>query len=280
LIPDQAEKLRILTSDSVNETEVIPNAISVISGKGGTGKTFFSVNFAQEISETGKKVLLVDLDINFANVHLALNIEPKFTLFDYFTGRVLFEEIIFNYNSHLDLILGESGNFEYQPDESDIEKLIKKISKISQNYDFIIFDNSPGISDKIITTVRFSEFPLLVVNPEITSVLDSYVVLKAFKKKKIDKKSLILINKNVDEKSSNLTFENLSKATRKFLKVDPDFLGSIPYDASVQQAFSEMRMLREFAPQSQSLKEIKSIVGKFTKKNQLANIHQSMLKSI
>ncbi len=277
---DQAEKLRLLSLRQAKGEIKIPNAFSVISGKGGTGKTFFAVNAAFQLSRKGEKVLLVDFDFNFANVHLFLNAEAKFTIADYLQSKVLFEDIVLSYNENLDLIIGENGNFEVDYDARRIESLIRKIEKISERYTVVIFDNSPGISDELFLTVKSSRFSVVVINPEITSVLDSYVLLKAFRKKKISVAPLVVVNKNIDEGTGRTTFENFSKAAKKFLKIQPEFLGTIPFDENVTKSILEMKTLVEFAPKSPATNAIDLIAEKITKKNQLANIQHSSLKAI
>ena len=57
--------------------------VSVFSTKGGVGKTFIATNLAVSLSrDSGKKVVLVDLDLNFGDIGVFLNLDPKRTLGD------------------------------------------------------------------------------------------------------------------------------------------------------------------------------------------------------
>ena len=53
------------------------NILAVASGKGGVGKTFFSVSLAQALTKMGKNVLLFDGDLGLANVDVQLGLMPK-----------------------------------------------------------------------------------------------------------------------------------------------------------------------------------------------------------
>ena len=68
--------------------------IAVTSGKGGVGKTFVSANLAAALTRHGLKVLVLDADLGLANLDVVLNLYPKVTLHDVFTGRSTLEEAI------------------------------------------------------------------------------------------------------------------------------------------------------------------------------------------
>ncbi|HPW84827.1 MAG TPA: P-loop NTPase, partial [Rhodoferax sp.] len=60
--------------------------VAVTSGKGGVGKTFFSANMAASLAKRGLRVLVLDADLGLANLDVVLNLYPKITLHDVFTG--------------------------------------------------------------------------------------------------------------------------------------------------------------------------------------------------
>lgn len=68
--------------------------IAVTSGKGGVGKTFVSANLAAALAKRGQKVLVLDADLGLANLDVVLNLYPKITLHDVFTGKAKLEEAI------------------------------------------------------------------------------------------------------------------------------------------------------------------------------------------
>jgi flagellar biosynthesis protein FlhG len=61
--------------------------IAITSGKGGVGKTFVSANLAAALTRRGQRVLVLDADLGLANLDVVLNLHPKITLHDVFTGK-------------------------------------------------------------------------------------------------------------------------------------------------------------------------------------------------
>ena len=68
--------------------------LAVTSGKGGVGKTFLSANLAAAFARRGERVLVLDADLGLANLDVVLNLVPKITLHDVFTGKAALEDAI------------------------------------------------------------------------------------------------------------------------------------------------------------------------------------------
>ena len=68
--------------------------IAVTSGKGGVGKTFVSANLAAALAKRGHRVLVLDADLGLANLDVVLNLYPKITLHDVFSGTASLEEAV------------------------------------------------------------------------------------------------------------------------------------------------------------------------------------------
>ncbi|MFN7198025.1 MAG: P-loop NTPase, partial [Hylemonella sp.] len=68
--------------------------LAITSGKGGVGKTFVSANLAAALARRGLRVLVLDADLGLANLDVVLNLYPKTTLHDVFTGKAKLDEAI------------------------------------------------------------------------------------------------------------------------------------------------------------------------------------------
>ncbi len=272
---DQAQRLRYM----LNYEPVVPRSekiISIVSGKGGTGKTFFSINFAYQLAKRDYRVLLVDLDFNLANIHLFLDETPENTIFDFMLNRATIDDTIVNYSKNLDVIYGDSGSLSItNVTEEQILSFLRKIISLKDRYDYIIFDNSAGVSPNIFTILSASGKLIIVANPEPIAVIDAYVVFKIMKKNKIKTESYVLLNKSEDKLDGQTAYENLAKASEKFLKVKPSYLGYIHFDKIVDESIRAQTIISISLPEHHITKSIEKITDEFVKKNQLANIGQT-----
>ncbi|NHZ71437.1 MAG: AAA family ATPase [Proteobacteria bacterium] len=87
--------------------------IAITSGKGGVGKTFLSANLAAALTRRGLRVLVLDADLGLANLDVVLNLYPKLTLHDVFTGRCTLDEAIVKAPGGFSVLLAGSGMVEY-----------------------------------------------------------------------------------------------------------------------------------------------------------------------
>lgn len=252
--------------------------ISVCSGKGGTGKTFFSANFADQLSKLDFKILLIDLDLNFSNLNIMLNQTSDHSIANFFEQKNSLEEIIIHYSSHLDLIFGDSGRADYPRISREIlDYFFYSLSRIQPGYDYIILDSSAGADELVLHQLIKSDLNIIVTSPEPTAVMDAYVVIKMLKENGSDAKKFVIVNKCADSADCESAFGNLSTAVKHFLEEEIDLLGSISFDSAVYKSIMHQELLSIYAPQSQSILEIGSICSRFKKIEQVANNNQSLL---
>ena len=77
-----------------SERSIVPNLITVASGKGGVGKTWFASTLAHTLAFRGKRVLLFDGDLGLANIDVQLGLTPEHDLGSVIAGRIEFEDAV------------------------------------------------------------------------------------------------------------------------------------------------------------------------------------------
>lgn len=258
-----------------------PKIISVCSGKGGTGKTFLSLNFGYKLSRLNKKVLIVDLDFNLSNLHLLLNQTSENPISNLFLQKSSFEELIFRYTENFHLIFGDSGSSDFPKMNNDLlEYFFIHLDYISQFYDYIILDSSAGANELTIYQLTRSDVNLIVASPEPTAVMDAYVLIKLITENIDNAKNLIVINKADNKEEGELAFQNLSTAVKHFLKTDIILLGIVGYDRLVYKSIVEQELLADSYPNSVAALEIDELAHRFLKIAQVANSNQSYFSSL
>ncbi len=160
------------------EEESGSRIISIMSNKGGVGKTHVSTNLAKVVADTGKKVLLIDADLGNADISNKLALFPEFTLYDFLLGDTSLESMIEKTAYGFDLIGGSSGEFKLANiNYIQRTKFIRGFRKVSEGYDFTIFDLSAGISNTVTDFALASDETLIITTPQ--DIIAGYACIKA-----------------------------------------------------------------------------------------------------
>jgi len=118
--------------------------ILITSSIPGEGKSFIAANLAVSLALTGKKVVLVDLDLNNPSLGKILKVDEEFGISDYLTGEKEPEEIIKRLAVHENLFFVPPGSLPAGPSELLLNGKVKDIISYLENiFDFVIIDTSP-----------------------------------------------------------------------------------------------------------------------------------------
>ncbi|HIE33818.1 MAG TPA: septum site-determining protein MinD [Candidatus Altiarchaeales archaeon] len=163
--------------------------IGVVSGKGGVGKTTFSINLAAALSEFGQESIVIDLDVQNPNISLQLGIPPMpLTLQDALEGNVKINHSIFYHPVGLKVIPSSIAMVDKKR-EHDLSKLKKILRELD---DIIILDSPPGMDNTVKSVIDCSDMVMVVTNPEIPAVTDALKVIKLAKEMRKDNIGVIL----------------------------------------------------------------------------------------
>jgi flagellar biosynthesis protein FlhG len=124
-------------------------------------------------------VLVLDADLGLANLDVVLNLYPKITLHDVFTGKATLEEAIIQAPGGFSVLLAGSGMVEYSRLTPEVrDKFLSIISGLVPHYDVVLLDTGAGISDVVLFAVSLASEVLMVATPEPTSLTDAYATIK------------------------------------------------------------------------------------------------------
>ena len=177
---DQAAVLRNLVKDKEEgKTPLDTRILTVTSGKGGVGKSNFSLNFALSLQKLGKKVLVFDADIGMANLDVLMGIPAPYSLYHLFTGSKSMRDIIQLGPAGLHFVAGGSGFRELlNLSERQLMDADEQMGRLQGEYDFILFDTGAGLSRESERFIQAAHETIVVTTPEPTSIADAYALVK------------------------------------------------------------------------------------------------------
>ncbi|WP_430882773.1 MinD/ParA family protein [Fusibacter sp. JL216-2] len=246
---DQAQRLReiiysskLQRSASKDSAPTVRDAriITVSSGKGGVGKTNFTVNLAIALSRLGKNVSIIDADLGLANIDVVLGLVPKFTLSHVIRNEKEIKDIILDGPNGIRVISGGSGVTDLvNLDTEEIARLIESLEFLNDDSDYILIDTGAGLSRSVISFIEAASDVVMVITPDPTSITDAYAVIKNIASE--DKNIKVVVNRVDSNKEGQNVFFKLNSAAKKFLNVELDNLGYIYEDNNVKKAVRSQR---------------------------------------
>jgi flagellar biosynthesis protein FlhG len=247
---------------------------AVSSGKGGVGKTFVSANLAAALAARGERVLVLDADLGLANLDVVLNLTPKVTLHDVFTGKHTLDEALIEVSSGVTVLLAGSGMVEYSRLTPEVrDKLIETLNAVAPRFDRVLLDTGAGISDVVLYTVSLADEVIIVVTPEPTSMTDAYATIKVLASIQRRRAIRIVVNQRVDGTDARNVTAQLQQVIDRYVSPGLDkpltleLIGDVPNDASVRDAVRRRQLLVDCFPGSPAAKAVAAIAVKMGRVN-------------
>ncbi len=236
--------------------------ISITSGKGGVGKTTITVNLANCLAALGKKVLILDGDMSLANVDIFLKSSTRSSLHDFLSDQVSLSDILVKYTRNIHILPGASGLFEMTQLNAFQKKMILDgVSQLEESYDYLLIDTASGISDDVLYMSSAAQDVYVVVQPDPSSLTDSYALIKLLHQKYRKKNFTILSNLVLNDQEGLHLFNRINSVTSKFLNISLHYGGAVPFDLKMRQATHQQELITNVAPQSLSSLGIKQVAA-------------------
>lgn len=202
---------------------------TLASGKGGAGKTTATVNIGTCLAQFGKNTIIMDADIGMANLGLALGLEDvPVTLHEVLAGKAHVHDAIYEGPAGVKVV---PSGISLQGFQQANPELLRDVLKDLVNVcDFLLIDAPAGISRDGIIPLAVADDVILIVNPELSSIVDAL-------KTKILTEVVgghvfgVIINRAGIDKS-----EVMTQKMEKVLGVR--VLGTVPEDPNIRKAAS------------------------------------------
>lgn len=273
---DQAQGLRNLVQIQNESNARTTRIITVTSGKGGVGKSNFTLNFALTLQARGYKVLIFDADIGLANIDVLMGVSSKYNLYHLLKRQKTIWEIIQKGPGDLEFIAGGSGfNDLLRLTEDELDYFAGQVSLLSGYADFIIFDTGAGLSKETLKFILAAEETIVVTTPEPTSITDAYAIIKMVNSMGHKVPFKLVINRVTDLKEGKHTADKISLVAKQFLEIDIPTLGFVDDDTNVTKAVKRQVPFTIAFPNSSASRGIQVLVDRFISGYEPTDLHSA-----
>jgi len=245
----QADNLRIMAQrmrnnlqSKIKGQENVTRVITVTSGKGGVGKSNFSVNLALALATLKQRVIILDADLGLANIDVILGISPPYNLAHVIAGEKTIPEIICEGPHGLKIIPGGSGMHELANlKDWQLENFLTKLSHLEGMADYLLIDTGAGLSKAVLSFALAADEVIVVTTTEPTAITDAYGLIKTIRQQRYHGKVKVVVNRVSSASDAGVVFNKLKIAISRFLKYQIEYLGAIREDPKVSQAVKEQQ---------------------------------------
>jgi len=237
------------------------NLIAVASGKGGVGKTWFSITLSHALARAGKSVLLFDGDLGLANIDVQLGLMPKRDLNDVIRGRLGLDKVIQRYEEGgFDIVAGRAGQASLSALPSQrLAFLRDQLIEVAEQYDAVILDLGAGVDRTVRMLSASAARTLLITTDEPTSLTDAYAFIKLGSAAGLSKNVGIVVNQAASAAEGERTYKTLLKACENFLRLSPPLIGMIRLAPRVKDTIRHQTPLLPRSPNTEAAEDAEKI---------------------
>jgi len=222
--------------------------ISVVSGKGGVGKTTLVANLGAYLADIGENVLVVDGNLSGANLglHLDLPDDCLFSLNMLLKGKASISDAVYKHFLGFDIVPASIVDMHINP-----RRLKHILKSLSRGRDFIIIDSAPGINNEALASIEGSDEIILITGPEMPSIIDILRSKKLVETR--DKKMLGVVVNRINKEN----FEVGSHHIEDILELP--VIANIPEHKRVRESIALKRPVVTCFPNSKASIEMKRL---------------------
>lgn len=239
------------------------NMVAVASGKGGVGKTWFSVTLCQALARRGKRTLLFDGDLGLANVDIQLGLTPEKDLASVVEGSATLADAVMRYDDGgFDILAGRSGAGNLATiSVTKLNDVRNELITLAGKYDHVIVDLGAGIERPVRQMAGPAAFAYIIVTDEPTSLTDAYAFIKLARAANPSADMRIVVNMATTPLEGQRTYDTIRKACATFLRYEPPLAGVIRRDAKVRDAIRAQMPLLSRSPLSEAAADVEAIAA-------------------
>jgi pilus assembly protein CpaE len=235
--------------------------VAILGPKGGTGKTLVATNLAVALAQRDANVVLVDLDLQFGDIGLALGLSPERTMYDLMKAGPPFDHEkldrhLIRHSSGVKVLIAPT-----RPDQASavsIDYLRDIYASLRTMCDAVIVDTPPGFTPEVIATIDVSSEICMVGMLDSLSLKNTKLGLETLDLMGYETSHLSLVLNRADSRVG-ITPDDVSTIVGRA----PDV--SIPSDREIPRSINEGTPIVAAKPQSGAAKAFRALADRYAK---------------
>lgn len=244
------EDIELAVSTSKHKVDEQPlsteyaKVITVASTKGGIGKTTVAVNLAAAYGKQLFKVAIIDLDLQFGDVAMFLDLKPRYTIYDWIKEDKRGTEIeryMTSYDNGISILAApQRPEFAELITGEDVKKAIQNMKK---RFDVIIIDVSSHMNDSVIVALEHSDDILVMTHLDLPTLKNTKLLLNTLGSLQLGNRAKVVLNRYM--KVKGITLDIVEQITEQ------DIMATLPsMDKGMINAINEGKPICYVSPRS------------------------------
>jgi pilus assembly protein CpaE len=235
--------------------------IAILGPKGGTGKTLIATNLAVALAQRDANVVLVDLDLQFGDIGLALGLSPERTMYDLMKAGPPFDHEkvdrhLIRHSSGVKVLIAPT-----RPDQASavsIDFLRDIYASLRTMCDAVIVDTPPGFTPEVIATIDVSSEICMVGMLDSLSLKNTKLGLETLDLMGYESRHVSLVLNRADSRVG-ITAADVSTIVGR----SPDV--SIPSDREIPRSINEGTPIVASRQSSGAAKAFRDLADRYAK---------------
>ena len=254
------EKAEAIQGRELKPKARIGKVITIMSPKGGAGKTMTSSNVGLALammSGTPERIVIMDADLQFGDICISLQVEPQHTIVDAARDidkldEQLLDSLLATHSSGLRVL---SAPLEPSlADEVSTQVVVKTLGMLKRMFDYVVIDTAPFLDEPVLSILERSDVVLLVVDMDLPAVKNAKLALDTLKLIKFPFEKIKLILNRVNSKA-RLDIHELERS------LGLEVQAAVSSDKLVPRAVNEGEPVVSLYPRSRVAKDLRGVAA-------------------
>jgi len=230
MIDQAAELRRLMLTGRADSAGSLPRTFVVSGGKPGVGATTLAVNLAATLAHDAQRVVLIDADLQQADVAAQCGLFPSLGIADVLAGRKNIHETLVRGPAGMQVLPGASTDeARANATPRNVGRLLRQIQSVAPHADWVLIDAGSEPGELTARLWSAAEHVLLVTSPEAAAVMDSYALVKTLlKRQSLSGPLALVVNQAADEAEADDVCRRIDQSCRRFLGLSVPLAGWLP----------------------------------------------------